>query len=554
MLTHSSLSELFRLTGPKRVPIINHMGKYRLDSIAQLARQMRFTPISRRLEQLDAAEDLLLKLLSEQPYTLTEITCALTGYQPKALDSTLLTGSALQHDIGLLLEEVSETLQLHVTSSLQPVLSIEEVAQRLSVTSKTVQRWRRRGLPARRYTFADGKRRIGFRFSSVQRFIGSPSGTQQIQPAADRGRDLHWLLHNAAELASRGYWHLLVGERLAAASGLSPLAIAQILREQAADVAFASPPDAGVCSRVCELRQTGASLRQISSDTGLPLFGVYRVILENRVTRAIRKPVRFYDDPLYHGESAADALEQIIAQEPAGAPEESRIPRDLPPYLRDLYRIPMLSHSRERGMFLKYHYLRLLASRQQKELDPQVSTYRQLKRFDALRRQARLLRAHIVEANLRLVVSVARKHVRAGVTLMELVSEGNVTLIRAAESFDVHRGHRFSTYAVYALMRGFARYIADAIDLRRGAQGPDFLAEVGEASTSRVDEQMLARDQVAHLLSQLEPRERAVLAGRFGLRKAEMTCRDLAVHMHLSSQRIVQIEHAALAKLREMAT
>jgi len=50
----------------------------------------------------------------------------------------------------------------------------------------------------------------------------------------------------------------------------------------------------------------------------------------------------------------------------------------------------------------------------------------------------------IVRANLRLVVSVARKHMRPGLSLMELVSDGNITLMRAVESFDIHRGYRFT--------------------------------------------------------------------------------------------------------------
>ena len=73
----------------------------------------------------------------------------------------------------------------------------------------------------------------------------------------------------------------------------------------------------------------------------------------------------------------------------------------------------------------------------------------------------------IVRANLRLVVSVARKHLRPGLSLMELISDGNITLMRAVEGFDVHRGHRFSTYATLALMKGFARSVPQMLSATR---------------------------------------------------------------------------------------
>ncbi len=529
------------------------MAQYRLESIGELARQMRFTPIPRRLEQLDAAEDLLLKLCPEQTYTLAEILTAITGYEPRQADKSLLTGVALQHDLGMLLEEVSDSLQLHVNSSPEPILTIEEAAQRLSVTTKTIQRWRRRGLPARRFTYCDGKRRIGFRFSSLQRFLGSPAGVEQVTPVPSTGRDLRWLRDQAQRLACRGYWRMLAAQRLGAVSGLAPLTLEGILREHAGDIEFAPAPDAQARAQVIELREEGTPLNKIACRLGIPLFGVYRVILEDRITRAIRRPVRFHDDPLYHQPDAADQIEQIIRQESLEPALEERIPRDLPPYLRDLYRIPLLSAAQERGLFLKYHYLRFLASQLQKELDPQVSRYRELRGYEQMRYRARLVRAKIVEANLRLVVNVARKHVRAGVTLMELVSEGNMTLIRAADAFDVHRGHRFSTYATYALMRAFARYIPTALAQQRGAVDPEMLLDRRDPAAARPAEQAMARDEVRSLLACLDKRERDVVCGRYGLRSRERSCRELARELNLSSQRIVQIEQAAMAKLREQA-
>ena len=75
--------------------------------------------------------------------------------------------------------------------------------------------------------------------------------------------------------------------------------------------------------------------------------------------------------------------------------------------------------------------------------------------------QAVAVKNQIVRANLRLVVSIAKRHVGPTDNFFELVSDGNMSLIRAAEKFDYARGNKFSTYASWAIMKNFARTIPD---------------------------------------------------------------------------------------------
>src|SRR6185436_706459 len=192
-------------------------------------------------------------------------------------------------------------------------------------------------------------------------------------------------------------------------------------------------------------------------------------------------------------------------------PDELRMPRDVPSAIASLCSAPLLTPARERALFLKlnYHKMRFVTAR--RRLEPDFARVRDLNFLEGHLRRAAETKNLILRSNLRLVVSIARKHLRAGLSLMELVSDGTMTLMRAIESFDVHRGNKFSTYATLALMKGFARSVPQMLASHargRGQQNEEFAIEVPDRRATAAAERFLAREEVSQLLQRLDARER----------------------------------------------
>ena len=543
-------------------------------NLAQLLMQLRFTPEKKRRKQLDAAEKLVAIVDKDKEYPFEFVCFRITGFNLKS-ENELIKGDELLEDLRIFISKLSGKLALPVTGQSQEICSIQDLAKNVGVSTKTIYRWRKQGLVARKYIFDDGIRRLGFLQSTVDEFITAhpdlAGKAKNFSRLTDRQKKQ--IVKLAVKLAAgTNLSRYQIIDRISAKTGKCHETIRYTLLyyENANPGKSIFKKSTGVtapaqAAEIYRLFKQGCSIKELMTRFERNKSSIYRIINRRRAKVLLAQKIEFVDSDEFLEQ---DAKDRILA-EPLGKSEPSALGdtepikltgSSLSQYLHSLRDTPVLNREQEVELFRRYNFLKYLACQSLAGINLSHVSGIILSKIESYLAQAEEIKRRIIEANLRLVVNVARNHTLSGANLLDLVGEGNISLMRAVEKFDYTRGYRFSTFASWAITKDFARKIPDQIG-RLGKATKASLADIHREMRTEDAADFAAIERAHQSLAQvikdnLTKREQYVIMNRFGLvgppiKKETKTLVQIGEELGLSKERIRQIELLALQKLRQ---
>jgi RNA polymerase primary sigma factor len=284
-----------------------------------------------------------------------------------------------------------------------------------------------------------------------------------------------------------------------------------------------------------------------------------REALKRRAEEMVHREVQF----IYSSEFEAKGAEkQILKVSTAEVTRTRQVnpPKDVPEHLLHLWQIPLLTPDEERDLFRRMNYLKYRSNVLRSQLNPARSNVEKMDQIDDLLSDAETVRNHIVQANTRLVVSIARRFKSAVDAFDEMISTGNLVLIKATERFDYSRGFRFSTYATHSVQRELYRVSGKGRKRQTTevSTAPKVLLESVEARDDTQQHAMRDRkvQYVRSLMEKFLPeREMRVVESRFGLNSSgqRMTLREVGEELGLSKERVRQLHLRAIERVQQFA-
>ena len=540
--------------------------------------QAQYAPEAKRRAQLDACDQLIRLLEPDKEYPYDFVRYRLTDYHPRpsADDAKIIPYNDLMADIPAYAAELSRPLRQRSSDISQKIYTLADLAQKFHVSTKTVTRWRVKGLVGRYLVFPDGRQRLAFLGPTVEHFRRKNRRVLRQRKqfsrvsTAERTDIIRYLTRLAQRCPERRQDAI---RRAARHFQRSVEGVRQILATEERAVPVFRRRQGGVAldeqQRICADHDGGASVEELMKRFARGRSTIYRVLRAAQAQRLRSLEIKYMPCPDF----ALPGAEKRFCVPPAdlsiphdsdvaGSPGSAlRAPLDS--YAADIMRTPLLNQRQEQFLFAKYNCLKYLAAQLQPQIDPVYPSAAIVENMQRLVTEADRLRDRLIRSNLRLVVSVARKHVSSDSQMLDLISEGNLAIMNAVEKFDFKRGVKFSTYATWAVVRRFA-------SLYRAPTPPaaeTLHAEVLETADnlrlvdSKVQAVESARKSLEQVMTEtLDEREQAIVRQHYGLTdKTELigqrkpkSLREIAEMIGLSKEGIRRVELVALQKLRRV--
>ncbi len=340
--------------------------------------QLRFTPENKRRKQFDSAEKLLGIISKDRQYPFEFVCFRITGFHPKGpIAEELISGDELIEDLQVFTAKLSAQVAQAVSAYKEKVYSIEELAANFEVSTKTINRWRKRGLRARKVIFADGRKRFGILRSAVDEFLNANPDIVVNAKSFVRltSKEKQAIVRRGRTLAARGELsQYQIMERLSARTGRSHETIRYTIvnydKAHPDKRVFDGPPSVlkpAAAAELYKLYKQGCSVKELMNRFNRSRSSVYRIVNRRRAKTLLAGKIDFIaSDEFLQDDAEQKILDKEIdmpdrvLRRPAEPPElggESLLPE----YLQRLKSTPVLGREREMKLFRRYNYLKYLA-------------------------------------------------------------------------------------------------------------------------------------------------------------------------------------------------
>ena len=386
-------------------------------NIAELLMQMHFMPAGKRRKQMAEAEKLLEIIDKNKEYPYEFVCFRITGFVPKTSTiKEIINGGQLAEDLRIFIAKLSGQIAEPVITQKEKIYTVEDLAGNLRVSTKTINRWRKRGLVAKKFIFEGGQKKFAITQSSLDKFVGANptlfKKQHRFKRLTDDERKL--IIKNAARFSKKGRLsrHQII-KQIAQKTGRSRETIRYtLIRFEKAHPDRPIGKGRGItgtehAAEIYRQYKEGHKVKEMIGKFGRSKSTIYRLIKIKRTRAMLAQKIEYvFSDEFVQAKAEEKILGTKIEYKGHFLPDFEGA--NVAEYTKHLIDAPTLTRQSEMEMFRRYNFLKYLANTKRVSTKSAEISAEQLDIIENYMKEAQLIKKIIIEANLRFIIAIAQ--------------------------------------------------------------------------------------------------------------------------------------------------